>query len=187
MGKLLHSHKLSNRPRCPLSHPEYSLLPLLLLLRFNHIDSSILFFSRLWLWKVAFNLPVNQTNTSSNWLRPSTCFCVFFFSFRFCPHSIQTVSVIIILWAYWVASRQWCLRTLAAISLRACCVCDQILLGSDLTNTISVNPLFLEAGSLGKDCADLSFNAGVETCSVLSFYDLSCRPVWKKKKAVEWA
>ena len=66
---------------------------------------------------------------------------------------------------------------LAAYAIRYCWA-------PDLTNTISVNPPFLEAGSLGKDCADLSFNAGVETCSVLSFYDLSCRPVWKKKKAV---
>lgn len=58
---------------------------------------------------------------------------------------------------------------------------DQIRLGnlcSDLTNAISVNQRFLEAGSLSKDCADLSFNAGVETCSVLSFYNINCRPVF---------
>lgn len=59
-------------------------------------------------------------------------------------------------------------------------LCDQMLsstLCSDLTNTISVNQVFLEAGSLTEDCADLSFNTVVETRSVLSFYNINCRPV----------
>lgn len=53
-------------------------------------------------------------------------------------------------------------------------------ISSDLTDTISVNQLYLAAGSLSKDCADLSFKAGVETCSVLSFYNINRRPVERR-------